>query len=464
VKAFDLIVLGGGSGGLAAAQRAAEYGARVALFEPGRLGGTCVNVGCVPKKVMWNAAELANAIADAAEYGFDVELRGHDWRRLKQGRDAYVERLNGIYRRNLDRRAIVTVARRGAFAGPKEIVDDSGERYRAEHVVIATGGYPKLPKFPGAELGITSDGFFELEELPRRIALVGSGYVAVELGGVLAALGSEVTLFARYDRVVRYFDTMLSDHLMRQMRDSGIEIVTRAVPIAAARSDGGLTLEFEDGRARGGFDTILWAIGRAPNTGALHLEKAGIEPTQSGHVPVDDYQNTSAEGVYAVGDVTGRAELTPVAIAAGRRLADRVFGRDAERRLSYDVIPTVIFSHPPIGTVGLSEAEALQSYPSEAVHVYTSEFVPMFHALTEKKPITAMKLVVVGEEERVIGCHVIGPGADEMTQGFAVALTMGATKRDLDDTIAIHPTSAEEFVTMRTRVNARAAEGAERPA
>ncbi|HEX5419566.1 MAG TPA: glutathione-disulfide reductase [Gammaproteobacteria bacterium] len=455
MKTFDLIVLGGGSGGLAAAQRAAEYGARVALFEPGRLGGTCVNVGCVPKKVMWSAAELAQAIKSAPEYGFDLVLRGHDWPHLKRGRDAYVERLNGIYRRNLDRKAIVTVRRRGAFAGPKDIVDDTGERYRAEHIVIATGGHPKWPEIRGAELGITSDGFFELEALPRRIAIVGSGYVAVELGGVLAALGSEVTLFIRYERVVRYFDYMLSDHLMRHMRESGIEIVTSAVPHAASGSGGALTLELEDGRTCGGFDTILWAIGRAPNTGVLQLEKAGVQSTQSGHVPVDDYQNTSVDGIYAVGDVTGRAELTPVAVAAGRRLADRVFGRAADRRLSYDVIPTVIFSHPPIGTVGLSETEAVQSYPSETVHVYTSEFVPMFHALTEKKPVTAMKLVVVGDEERIVGCHVIGPGADEMTQGFAVALTMGATKRDFDDTIAIHPTSAEELVTMRTRVDAR---------
>lgn len=454
MKSFDLIVLGGGSGGLATAQRAAEYGARVVLFEPARLGGTCVNVGCVPKKVMWNAGEIAHALENAPDYGFAVEVNGHDWGRLKRGRDAYVERLNGIYRRNLDRKSIQVVPQRGAFETPHEVVDEAGNRYSAEHIVIATGGYPKVPPVRGADLGITSDGFFELDALPRRVALVGSGYVAVELGGVLAALGSEVEVFVRYDRVLRDFDAMLSDELMRQMCASGIEITTGAAPHALT-GPGPFTLELEDGRRREGFDTLIWAIGRAPNTAPLRLGRAGIETTHLGYVPVDDYQNASVEGIYAVGDVTGRAELTPVAIAAGRRLADRVFGGNPERRLSYDVIPTVIFSHPPIGTVGLSETEALQRYPAEPVHVYKTEFVPMFNALTEEKPKTAMKLVVVGEEERVVGCHVIGAGADEMTQGFAVAMTMGATKRDLDDTIAIHPTSAEELVTMRTRVDSR---------
>ncbi|HEU4618117.1 MAG TPA: glutathione-disulfide reductase [Gammaproteobacteria bacterium] len=454
MKSFDLIVLGGGSGGLATAQRAVEHGARVAVFEPNRLGGTCVNVGCVPKKVMWNAAEIAHALADGPSYGFDVSVASHDWQRLKRGRDAYVERLNGIYRRNLDRKGIELVPRRGAFAAPHEIVDDLGERYSAPHIVIATGGYPKVPPIEGAKLGITSDGFFELEALPRRIAIVGSGYVSVELGGVLRALGSEVVLFVRYDRVLRDFDALLSDRLMAEMGSAGIEIVTAATPHALT-GRGPFTLELEDGRRYPGFDAALWAIGRAPASASLALERAGLAPTHQGHVPVDDFQNTAVPGIYAVGDVTGRPELTPVAIAAGRRLADRVFGGDENRKLSYEVIPTVIFSHPPIGTVGLSEIEALRRHPTEPVYAYTAEFVPMFYALTERKPVTAMKLVVVGEEERVVGCHVIGPGADEILQGFAVAITMGARKRDLDDTIAIHPTSAEELVTMRTRVTSR---------
>jgi len=448
VKSFDLIVLGGGSGGLATAQRAADYGAKVVLFEPARLGGTCVNVGCVPKKVMWNAAELAFAIENARYYGFDVRAGAHDWAKLKAGRDAYVARLNDIYRRNLERRNIEVVPSKGSFAGPHEVVDETGARYTAPHILIATGGYPLVPEVPGAELGFTSDGFFELDARPQRIAIVGSGYISVELGGVLRALGSDVTLFVRFDRVLRSFDTLLSDHLMTHMRAAGIEIVSNAVP-EAVHGHGPLTLELADGRRYGEFDGLLWAVGRTPNIGPLALENAGIVPTALGHVPVDDYQNTEVDGIYAVGDVTGRADLTPVAIAAGRRLADRIFDNRPERRLSYDVIPTVIFSHPPIGTIGLSEGDALLRFPNEEVRVYKTEFVPMFHALTDEKPRTAMKLVVVGDDERVVGCHVIGPGADEMTQGFAVAMTMGARKSDFDDTIAIHPTSAEELVTMR---------------
>ena len=448
MKSFDLIVLGGGSGGLAAAQRAAEYGASVAVFEHGRLGGTCVNVGCVPKKVMWNAAEIAHTIGQASHYGFDLGVNGHDWGLLKRGRDAYVERLNGIYRRNLDNKSIETVLSHGRFTGPREVVDEAGEAYRADHIVIAVGGYPKVPELPGAERGITSDGFFELEAQPERVAVVGSGYIAVELAGIFRSLGSEVSVFVRFDKLLRSFDPMLSDLLMQHMRDAGIDIVTGAVPRALGGSDG-ITLETEDGRSFEGFDALLWAVGRQPNTAGLGLEKAGVETAPRGHIPVDAWQNTNVEGIYAIGDVAGRAELTPVAIAAGRRLSDRLFGGQPERKLSYEIVPTVIFSHPPIGTVGLTEAEARDRHGEDALRIYKSEFVPMFNALTEAKPRTAMKLVTVGEEERVVGCHVIGPGADEMTQGFAVALSMGARKSDLDDTIAIHPTSAEELVTMR---------------
>ena len=451
MRQFDLLVLGGGSGGLAAAQRAAGYGARVALFEPARLGGTCVNVGCVPKKVMWNAAEIKSALGHAPYYGFDVRVGSHDWGKLKQGRDAYVARLNGIYARNLDKRGVTTVRAAAALAGPNEVATADGERFGAPHIVIATGGAPTMPVLPGVELAITSDGFFELERLPRRVAIVGAGYVAVELAGVLHSLGSEVHMFVRYDRLLRSFDTMLGDKLMAAMRSSGIEITTRFLTITLARRPGEATtaIEAEDGRRFEGFEAVLLAVGRTPATSGLGLEQAGVICSGEGHVVVDRYQNTSAPGIYAVGDVTGQAELTPVAIAAGRRLADRLFGGMAERHLSYDVVPTVLFTHPPIGTVGLSELAARERYPNEPIRVYTSEFVSMFYALTDVKPQTAMKLVCVGEDERVVGCHVIGLGADEMLQGFAVAVTMGARKRDLDDTIAIHPTSAEELVTMR---------------
>lgn len=449
MSAVDLIVIGGGSGGLATAQRAAEYGARAVVFEPGRLGGTCVNVGCVPKKVMWNAAELAQGMRDAAHYGFKIETHGHDWAKLKRGRDAYVERLNGIYARNLERKSIPAIRSQVRFTGPTSVVDGDGQTYEAPHIVIAAGGYPTYPDIGGAELGMSSDGFFELESLPPRVAVVGSGYIAVELAGVLRALGGEVSLFMRFERLLRHFEPMLGARLMEHQQQAGIELVTGAVPKALEQSGASLTLSTEDGRRFAGFDKVLWAIGRAPNTGDLGLEAAGVETDAAGYVRVDEFQNTNVAGVYALGDITGQAELTPVAIAAGRRLADRLFDGQNERRLSYDVIPTVIFSHPPMGTVGLTEPEARARHGDGAIRTYTSEFVPLFNALTEHKPITAMKLITLGAEERVLGCHIIGPGADEMLQGFAVAISMGARKVDFDDTIAIHPTSAEELVTMR---------------
>lgn len=448
VAELDLIVLGGGSGGLAAAQRAAEYGARVALFEPDRLGGTCVNVGCVPKKVMWNAAELAAAMTAAPDYGFELSRDGFDFAKLKQARDAYVARLNGIYAGNLEKKGIRHVVSPGRIAGPGEVTDAAGERYRAPHIVIATGGTPRWPRLEGERLGIDSDGFFELEALPDRVAIVGSGYVAVEFAGVMQALGSRVSVFVRTERLLRHFDRMLSSALMEHMRETGIELVTGASPTRLTRAASGLTLSTDDGGAHAGFDTVIWAIGRTPNSYQLGLEKTSVERLPSGHIVVDEYQNTAEAGLYAIGDVTGHAELTPVAIAAGRRLSDRLFGGQPDRRVHYDIIPTVVFSHPPIGTIGLSEDEARARH-GDGVKIYTSRFVGMFNAITMARPGTSMKLVVAGEEERVVGCHVIGGGADEMMQGFGVAMMLGARKRDFDDTIAIHPTSAEELVTMR---------------
>jgi len=446
---YDLVVIGGGSGGLACAQRATEYGARVALVESARLGGTCVNVGCVPKKVMWNAAQIAHAAHDAVHYGFDLTLSGHDWGALRVARDAYITRLNGIYERNLANRKVELVRGHAAFAGPNEV--RVGDRLlEAPHVVIATGGRPSVPPIPGAGHGITSDGFFELAERPRRIAVVGSGYIAVELAGVFAALGSEVTMALRRDRLLRHFEAMLGDGLRKIMEGDGVAFLDHAAPRALERdADGTLRLLLQDGRVAGPFDTVLWAIGREPAVEGLGLARAGVTMDAAGFIPVDHLQQTNIGGLYAIGDVTGRAQLTPVAIAAGRRLSDRVFGGMTDRHLDYSDIPTVVFSHPPIGTVGLSEAEAIDRHGASAVKTYTSGFVPMYHAMTPRKPRAEMKLVTVGSEQRIVGCHVIGAGADEMLQGFAVALKMGATKRDFDDTVAIHPTSAEEFVTMR---------------
>jgi glutathione reductase (NADPH) len=446
---FDLIVIGGGSGGLAAAQRAAEYGARVALVESHRLGGTCVNVGCVPKKVMWNAADLAEGLHDAPDYGFALSAGKHDWALLKKKRDAYVLRLNGIYEANLAKRGVTLIRGRAHFLDARTVTV-AGSSLCAPHIILATGGRPLLPAIPGAELGITSDGFFELPSRPERVAVVGSGYIAVELTGIFAALGSEVTLILRGDTMLKQFDSMIGESMQKILRDAGVSIATQAWPSALERdASGSLALSLRAGRRLEPFDCVLWAIGRAPAVEELGLERAGVELDSYGFIVTDKYQTTSAAGIYAIGDVTGRAQLTPVAIAAGRRLSDRLFGGNAERHLDYHNVPTVIFGHPPIGTIGLSEQAARDDYGDEAVTVYKSSFIPMYHALTTAKPRCDMKLVTVGPKKRVVGVHVVGPGADEMLQGFAVAVRMGATKEDFDDTVAIHPTSAEELVTMR---------------
>jgi glutathione reductase (NADPH) len=444
---FDLISIGGGSGGLAAAQRAAEYGAKTAVVESGRLGGTCVNVGCVPKKVMWNAAGVALGVADAADYGFGVSPGDHDWGALKHKRDAYVARLNAIYARNLEAKGVAL--RRGAarFVGPHTL-EVNGERLSARHFVIATGGVPTVPDLPGAGLGITSDGFFELERRPLRAAVIGSGYVACELAGAFHELGTETELFIRKDHLLTHFDVMLGKSLMREMTAQGIVIHTGVVPAGLSERSGTKLVTARDGREFAGFDCVLWAIGRSANVDALGLGAAGVLQNADGFIVTDAFQNTNVPGIHAIGDVTGRAALTPVAIAAGRRLSDRLFGGKPERHLNYDMIPSVVFTHPPIGSVGLSEHEARAQH-GDAVKVYVAEFTPMYHAITARKTRTDMKLVCVGAAEKIVGCHVIGQGADEMLQGFAVAIRMGATKSDFDDTVAIHPTSAEELVTMR---------------
>lgn len=446
-QAFDLITIGGGSGGLACAQRAAEHGARVAVIESGRLGGTCVNVGCVPKKIMWNAAGIAQSLGDAGDYGFEATHGGHDWGALKRKRDAFVQRLNGIYERNLANKGVEYVRGRASFRDAHTVEAD-GRRLTAAHVVIATGGRPSVPSLPGAGLGITSDGFFDLDERPQRVAVVGSGYVACELAGAFRELGSEVDLFVRKNRVLTHFDDMLGKSLMREMRAQKLTIQEHVIPTAVQEESGRKTLVAEDGRRFAGYDALLWAVGRSANVDGLGLERAGIDLDVQGCVPTDAFQNTCVGGVYAIGDVTGRAALTPVAIAAGRRLSDRLFGGRPQRHLDYGLIPTVVFTHPPIGTVGMSEAQA-HAMHGTAVKVYVAEFTALYHAMTDRKSRTDMKLVCAGAEEKIVGCHIIGAGADEMLQGFAVAIRMGATKRDFDDTLAIHPTSAEELVTMR---------------
>ena len=357
VNRYDVIVIGGGSGGIAFARRAAEYGASVAVIEQGPLGGTCVNVGSVPKQVMWYAASHMHHLNQASGYGFDVTVNGHDWSTLKERRDAYVTRLNGIYQRNLDNSGVTTIVGAASFVD-EHTVAVGNDHYTADRIAIATGGQPRVPGIPGADFGITSDGFFALTDRPQRVLVAGSGYIAVELAGIFNGLGSETRLVVRKDSIIREFDGMLGEKLIEAMERDGVECETRVVPASVEKTDDGLRLHAEDGRTFGPVDAILWAIGRSPTTETLALCNAGVEQDRDGFISTDHYQKTNVDHIFALGDVTGRAALTPVAIAAGRRLADRLYGGMDGRHLEYDLIPTVIFSHPPIGTVGMSERDA----------------------------------------------------------------------------------------------------------
>jgi len=456
---YDLLVIGGGSGGLGAARRAALHGARVAIVERGAIGGTCVNVGCVPKKIMWTASMLRESLDDINGYGTATVTTPHtaspfQWAEVKKKRDAYITRLHGNYWSNLDKDKVVVLKGTATFKDTHSIyVND--KLYTAAHLLIATGGRPKMPEIPGIEHAINSDGFFALEEQPKRVAVVGAGYIAVELSGVFNGLGSKVDLFVRKEKPLSKFDSMIVDVLETEMKKSGINIVNHSSIRAIEKKDGGLmTLRVERSNENKekreaifeGYDCVLMAIGREPELELLKPEKAGIKLSETGHVIVDQYQNTSTAGIYAIGDVCGKAELTPVAIGAGRKLSNRLFGGPQfhDAKLDYDNIPTVVFSHPPIGTIGLTEAEAVEKYGAHAVFKYEAKFTNMYYALSERKQATAMKILVTGPEEKVIGMHVIGMGSDEMIQGFGAAVRMGATKKDIDNVVAIHPTSSEE--------------------
>lgn len=447
-KHYDLISIGGGSGGLSAAERAATYGAKCAVIESGKMGGTCVNVGCVPKKVMWYGAEMAQSLKNAPSYGFDINVYGFSWAKLVAAREQYIKGINDWYHTYLSDSNIDEIQGAARFVDAKTL-EVNGERYTADHIVIAPGGVPAVPDTPGAKLGITSDGFFALTEQPKRVAVVGAGYIAVELAGVLNSLGSDVSLLLRRGHFLGNFDAMLRDTLMEEMVNNGVNIMPNISCTQVEKAgDGSLTLNFSNGQQLTEIDQLIWAIGRKPNTAVLNLDAARVEHDANGIIPTDEFQNTNVSGIYAVGDVTGRAQLTPVAVAAARRLADRLFNNQPERKLDYENIPSVMFSHPPIGTVGLTEEQAREKH-GDAVKVYQTRFTAMAHAFTKHQPSTAMKLVTVGAQEKVVGVHIIGQGADEMLQGFAVAVKMGATKADFDNTVAIHPTSSEELVTLR---------------
>ena len=448
-KHYDYIAIGGGSGGIASVNRAASYGKKCALIEAGDLGGTCVNVGCVPKKVMWYSAQIADAIQKyGSDYGFNSELKSVDWKKLIENRQAYIQRIHASYQSGLSKNQVDVIHGFATFVDNKTI-EVNGETFTADHILIATGTQPSRPNIEGAEHGIDSNGFFELQELPKRTAIIGSGYIAVELAGVLNSLGSNVQLFIRKHLPLRSLDKFLGETLLESMRSDHIQVHTQATPVKVSKlEDQSLLLQLEDGTQHI-IDCLIWAIGREPNTKALKLERTHIQLDDSGYIQVDQFQNTSQSGLYAVGDITGKAELTPVAVAAGRKLSERLFNGKSEEYLNYENIPTVVFSHPPIGTVGLTEEQAIAQFGQDQIKVYSSSFTSMYTAVTQHRQVSKMKLICAGTEEKIIGIHGIGYGMDEILQGFAVALKMGATKKDFDDTVAIHPTSAEEFVTMR---------------
>ena len=449
VKEYDYIVIGGGSGGIASANRAAMHGAKVILFEGKEVGGTCVNVGCVPKKVMWYGAQVAETLHRyAGEYGFDVTINKFDFATLKANRQAYIDRIHGSYERGFDSNGVERVYEYARFVAP-HTVEVAGERYTAPHILIATGGHALYPNIPGSEYGITSDGFFELDEVPKRTAVIGAGYIAVEVAGVLNALGSDTHLFVRKDRPLRTFDKDIVDVLVDEMAKSGPTLHTHANATEVVKNaDDSLTISFDNGETIT-VDCLIWAIGRAANTSGFGLEKTGVKLTEKGTIYSDEFENTSVPGIYALGDVTGKLDLTPVAVKAGRQLSERLFNNKADAKLDYTDVATVVFSHPVIGSVGLTEEKAIAKYGAENITVYKSSFTPMYTALGDNRQPSTMKLVTLGDDEKIIGLHGIGYGVDEMIQGFSVAIKMGATKADFDNTVAIHPTGSEEFVTMR---------------
>ena len=445
---YDLIAIGAGSGGLSVVERAASYGQKCAVIERGKMGGTCVNVGCVPKKIMWFGANLSHALDEAKSYGFDVSNNGFSWPQLVEKRQAYISGINEWYYGYLKDLGIDEISGDAHFIDVHTVEVD-GKTYSANHITIATGTAPALADIPGAEHAITSDGFFALLERPDKVAIVGSGYIAVELAGVLNSLGTEVTMYLRKEHVLGEFDSLLKTTLFKELKNSGITLKTSCqIESINQSSDGLLTVKDNQSQSQGGLDQVIYAVGRKPDHAGLAIEKSGVELDRRGYIICDLFQNTNQPHIFALGDITGRAPLTPVAIAAGRRLADRLYNNQPDRHLDYENIATVVFSHPPIGTVGLTEEAAIKEH-GNAVKIYQTSFTAMYNALTDHATPTAMKLVCLGAEEKVVGLHIIGPGADEMLQGFAVAIRMGATKRDFDDTVAIHPTSGEELVTMR---------------
>jgi glutathione reductase (NADPH) len=454
---FDLFVIGGGSGGVRAGRISGTHGARVGLAEEDRLGGTCVNVGCIPKKFLVYASHFAHEFADAAGYGWTVPAPSFDWATLIANKDKEIERLNGIYRRLLEGAGVKIFDSRATLVDANT-VEVAGQHVTAERILVATGGHPFRPDIPGFEHAITSDQAFYLEKLPKRVVVSGGGYIAVEFAGVFNGLGSEVSLIYREGLFLRGFDTDIRTSLSEEMTRKGVRFRLHTVIERVEKASDCLTVHLSDGRMIE-CDCVLFALGRKPNTKGLGLAKVGVKCRPSdGAIEVDDHYRTSIKTIYAIGDVTNHVNLTPVATAEGHALADTLFGKNP-RGIQYGNIPSAVFSDPPVATVGLTETQARTAFKS--VDIYRTSFRPLKHTLTGAEERTMMKLVVDRATDRVIGCHIVGTDAPEMMQGIAVAINAGATKACFDRTIGIHPTAAEELVTMRTRIPDEIQEAAE---
>jgi glutathione reductase (NADPH) len=447
----DFFVIGGGSGGVRAARMAARLGARVVLAEAAALGGTCVNVGCIPKKLYSYAAHFADDFRDAAGYGWHVGETSFDWHQLKANRAAEISRLNGIYGKMLADAGVQVVTGWATLADANTVqvrTANGSETFTAKHVLIATGGHPMVPEFPGREHVITSDDVFDLEPFPRRLLIVGGGYIACEFASIFNGLGSRVTLLYRGEQVLRGFDTDVQAFIAQEMRKHGVDLRTRCNVRCVDKAGGALVATLEDGSTLEA-DAILYATGRVPNAAGLGLQEAGVALGGRGAVKVDAHYRSSVPSIHAVGDVTDRVQLTPVALGEAMVVADRLFGA-GERAMGYDFIPSAVFTHPNIGTVGLTEAQARERFGE--VTVFRTDFKALKHTLSGSGERTLMKLVVDTASDRVVGLHMVGADAGEIVQGFAVAMKAGATKAIFDATIGIHPTAAEEFVTMRDPV------------
>jgi len=443
---LDLFVIGAGSGGVRAARMSAGWGARVAVAEDRYLGGTCVNAGCIPKKLLVTAAHYREDFEDAVAYGWSPVDARPDWKTLLANKDREIERLNGVYARLLDEAGVTRIDGRARLVDA-HTVEVAGRRTTAEHVLVATGSWPAVPDIPGAELGITSNEAFHLPSLPRRVAIVGGGYIAVEFAGIFHGLGSEVTQLYRGPLFLRGFDDDVREVLADEMRKKGIDLRFEADPARLERAGEGVRVTLTDGSTLEA-DVVLFATGRRPLTDDLGLETAGVELDANGAVRVDDFSRSSVPTLHAIGDVTDRIQLTPVAIHEGMALARTLFGGEPTP-VDHDFVPSCVFSQPAVGAVGLTEAEARRR--KGRVDVYRTRFRPLKHTLTGRDETTLMKLVVDAASQRVVGLHMVAPDAGETLQGFAVAVKMGATKAQLDATVAIHPTSAEELVTLREK-------------